>query len=91
METWLITSRSELASFFGAGFRATALPGNPKVEDVSKPDVMKGIYGASRDSHKGEYDKGNHSFLLLARVDPTQLSAASPWARRFFEHMRGGA
>lgn len=91
METWLVASQPELASFFGAGFRATALPGNPKVEEVPKRDVMKGICGASRDSRKGEYHKGNHGFLLLACVDPERLSEASPWARRFFDHMRGRA
>jgi hypothetical protein len=89
METWLLADRSELAGFFGSGFREMALPGNPRVEDIPKRDVMKGMGDASRGSRRGEYHKGNHSFLLLARVDPARLSTASPWARRFFEHMRG--
>jgi hypothetical protein len=89
METWLLADRSELASFFGPGFRDTALPGDRNVERIPKRDVLEGIRDASRDSRKGEYRKGDHSFQLLARVDPAKLSRVSPWARRFFEHMRG--
>ncbi len=88
METWLLADRSELGSFFGSGFRGAALPGNPAVEGIPKRDVMRGICEASRASRKGEYHKGNHSFLLLARVDPQRLSEISPWARRFFDHVR---
>ncbi len=91
METWLIADRRALATFFGAGFREAALPGNPKVEEIPKADVVSGLLAASRVSRKGEYHKGSHSFALLAGIDPSRLSAASAWARRFFEYMRGPA
>lgn len=88
METWLLADRPGLTDFFGAGFRDGALPANPRVEEIPKRDVMSGLCEASRGSRKGEYHKGTHSFVLLGRVDPARLSAVSPWARRFFEHMR---
>jgi Domain of unknown function (DUF4276) len=91
METWLLADRQTLADFFGSGFREAALPGRAQVEEIPKRDVMSGICEASRGSRKGEYHKGTHSFTLLGRVDPARLSAASPWARRFFEYMRYGS
>lgn len=87
METWLLADRQALADFFGSGFRARALPANTRVEEVPKADVLSKLRAATRESHKGEYDKGSHSFEVLGRVDPKRLSMASPWARRFFEHM----
>jgi hypothetical protein len=88
MESWLIADRSALASFFGNGFREGALPRGTRLEEIPKRDVTSGLGEASRNSRKGEYHKGNHSFALLGCIDVARLSAASPWARRFFEHMR---
>jgi hypothetical protein len=34
---------------------------------------------------KAAYDKGEHSFKVLARIDPAKVSQALPWARRFFD------
>ncbi|MEX1368306.1 MAG: hypothetical protein AB1Z98_34565 [Nannocystaceae bacterium] len=51
--------------------------------------MISALGAATRKTRKGSYDKGRHSFELLARVDPGQLERASPWARRFLDHMRG--
>jgi hypothetical protein len=40
---------------------------------------------ATRDTKtKGAYDKGKHSFKLLATLDPKLVRNAGPWAERFF-------
>jgi len=87
METWLLVDRNALEDFFGSGFRRNALPSRPRVEKISKEDIESGLRAATVNSRKGSYHKGRHSFELLGRVDPGLLSAASPWARRFFDHI----
>lgn len=89
MESWLLADREALARFFGPGFRAGALPKNPDLEAIPKQDVIAGLLAASKPSRKGTYGKGRHSFDLLGRIDPETLASASPWARRFLDHMRG--
>jgi hypothetical protein len=37
---------------------------------------------------KGRYDKGSHSFELLALVDPKKVAGASPHAKRLFDTLR---
>lgn len=88
MESWLLADKETLETFFGAGFRPNALPGRTNIEEIPKQDVMRGLEASSRDSRKGAYHKGRHSFELLGSIDPEKLAEASPWARRFLEHMR---
>jgi hypothetical protein len=33
---------------------------------------------ATKDCQKGEYSKGQHSFQILALIDPAKVRAASP-------------
>lgn len=89
MESWLLADRDSLVEFFGSGFNSNALPGREDIERIPKADVASALGAATRKTRKGSYDKGRHSFELLARVDPGQLERASPWARRFLDHMRG--
>lgn len=90
MESWFLADRKILQDFFGQGFSENALPAsaNP-IEGVSKPAV----YGALQKStstckSKAQYGKGEHSFKLLARIDPAKVTAASPWAKRFVDELR---
>jgi len=86
MEAWFLADKNTLAKFFGDGFNRGALPGNPKVEEVAKSDVMDGLKAATRHcDRKGEYGKGRHSFEILARIDPAKVTEASPHARRLVE------
>ena len=36
-------------------------------------------------TRKGRYDKGSHSFEIIAMIDPQKVTDASPYAKRFIE------
>ena len=88
MEAWFLADKDNLAAYFGHGFNRNALPGRPKIEDVAKEDVLQGLKNATRQCKKGEYGKGRHSFDILERIDPAQVTIASPHADRLIQTMR---
>ena len=83
-EAWLIADPTTLDAFYGAGFRRTALPANPDVEQVAKADVLDGLSRATKTSRRGEYHKTGHGYELLGRLDPGAVRARSSHAERFF-------
>ena len=86
MESWFLADREALASFYQQRFRPHALPGTPRrVEQISKKDVEDGLERATRATTRGRYHKGQHSFEILASLDPAKVTAASPHARRFVQ------
>jgi hypothetical protein len=89
MEAWFLADADPVEQFFGHGFRGNALPNRSDIEKIPKRDVFDALKGATRAcTTKGEYRKGKLSFELLAAIDPTKLSAASPYAARFFDTLR---
>lgn len=73
-------------SYFGSGFRASALPARQRdVEDIAKAEVEKALVDSTRKSRKGRYAKGRHSFALLGQIDAAKVIDASPHARRLVE------
>ena len=88
MEAWFLADMECLTAYFGQGFNPNALPGRPNIEDVAKGDVLEGLKRATRQSKKGEYGKGRHSFDILERIDPAQVMVASPHASRLVQTMR---
>lgn len=86
MEAWFLADRRALQEFYGQGFKEDALPAATCVqEDVSKLDLYRKLDQATRNTTtKGAYGKGKHSFALLAKLDPTRVREANPWAERFF-------
>ena len=77
MESWFLADN---------GFHRKALPARPEVEDISKKDVLDSLKAASRHcGKKGKYDKGQHSFEILASLDPAKVTAFSPHAKRLIE------
>ena len=88
MESWFLADRKSMNEFFGQGFNEKALPQNITVEAVSKHDVYSGFQRASAGCKtKAPYGKGEHSFKILARVDPRKVCDASPWAKRFLDEV----
>ncbi|MDE2766423.1 MAG: DUF4276 family protein [Chloroflexota bacterium] len=85
MESWFLADKDALASLYGDGFRKNALPQNLKIEQIPKEDVRKGLERATRDTNKGAYHKGKHSFAILALLDPVKVTAASPYADRLIK------
>ena len=85
MEAWLVADPQALADYFGAGFRSRAIPRRNNVEGMAVKDLLSELRAASRGSSKGSYDKGKHSFALLAKVDPKLVAGASPHAKRLID------
>ena len=89
MESWFLADKGTLAKYYGRGFNTNALPKNIKIESISKGDVEKGLKNATRNTPKGKYDKGSHSFEILALLDPDKVRKASPYADRFIKTLLG--
>jgi hypothetical protein len=90
METWLLADRDTLKSFYANGFKENKLPatGRP-IEDISKAEVYRALKEATADcKNKAPYDKGEHSFKLLAQIDAVKVTQESPWAARFIEELK---
>jgi hypothetical protein len=90
MESWFLADKVGLASFYGQGFRENALPASQEVEQIPKADVLSGLAQATRDTRKGSYSKGSHSFHILADVDLASVEDAAPHARHLLETLRAG-
>lgn len=90
METWFLAHREALKMYFGQGFKEDQLPPatNP-VESVAKKRVYGSLENATHDCKtKTQYGKGEHSFKILALVDPAKVTATSPWAKRFADALK---
>ncbi len=90
MEAWLLADRATLKTFFGQGFKENALPAAAHgTESVGKRQIYDALAAATRDCKtKSPYGKGEHSFKLLALVDPDKVVKASPWAQRLIETLQ---
>ena len=88
MESWFLADVEALEKYYGQGFRQSALPRNPKIEAVPKQDIIKGLEQATRATRKKNYNKGKHSFEILALLDPAKVRKQSPYADRFFEELQ---
>ncbi len=87
IESWFLADIDALEKFYGKNFRRAALPQNPRIEDIAKQDVERGLKQATRDTSKGEYSKGKHSFEILAELDPAKVRCKSPYADRFLSEL----
>lgn len=90
MESWFLADRDALKSFFKQGFQENPLPSvTNAVESVSKQQVYQSLTNASRNCKtKARYGKGEHSFKILALIDPMKVGTASPWAKRFLAELK---
>ena len=90
MESWFLADRPALVWFYGQGFQENALPGTSSIEHISKADVLNGLARATRNSSKGSYDKGSHSFEILGRIDPSVVESVAPFAKHLLDVLRAG-
>ena len=74
--------------FYGHGFRAASVSRRPNIEHILKDDVFKQLESASRESRKGAYHKGNHSFVLLGLIDPEKVIKRSSFAKRLIDTLK---
>lgn len=83
MEAWFLADKAALADFYGQGFHANALPGQPDVEQLLKSDIFKALTSATKATKtKGEYHRTRHGFMLLAHIDHNKVCRASRHAER---------
>lgn len=85
MEAWFHADVGALGTFYGPDFRANALSNRADIETIPKQELFSGLKAATANCQKGEYSKGDHSFHILARIDPTMVRAASPSCERFLD------
>jgi len=84
MEAWFLADKPLLVTFFGQGFNGNVLPARKDIEQISKSELFTALARATKTCKtKAPYDKGEHSFDLLGRIDPAVVRKASPWADRF--------
>lgn len=90
METWFLADREVLKGYFNQGFKDNQLPAaNNPIETVAKKQVYDSLANATHNCKtKTQYGKGEHSFKLLALVDPAKVTAASPWVKRFVDALK---
>jgi hypothetical protein len=89
MEAWFLADRGTVARFFGRNFHANSLPARTDVENVAKSQLFTALSNATRHCDpKGEYDKGEHSFDLLALIDPQLVQNASDHANKLVEKLK---
>ena len=87
METWLTSDRDALKKVFTKGLHEEKLPPEgPNLEIRTKQDIQKALRAAVKDTPAQVYDKGAHSFKVLANVSPEKLRQL-PWAARFLAEM----
>ena len=85
MESWFLADKSALKEYYGEKCNLSALPANPKIEDIPKKGVMRGLALATKATRKGPYHKTRHGFDLLERVDAAEVAKASPHAGALVE------
>lgn len=89
MENWFLADPQALESFFGHGFNANALPQKRDIESIAKTEVYSALGKATAKlKTKRPYGKGEHSFLLLEKINPVRIEASGDFARRVIEKVR---
>lgn len=86
MEAWFHADKEALEEFYGRDFRRNALKANPKVEEISKDDLKRGIREATKYTQKGDYfeNKTSHGPGLLSAISPEKVQGAAPNCKRLF-------
>lgn len=85
MEAWFLADRKALIEFYGQGFLADSLPGQPNIEQIPVRSLLSALKHASKQTSKGSYHKTRHAFALLMGIDPQILRVASQHASRLFD------
>lgn len=90
MESWFMADREVLKDFFNQGFLENQLPAKTRpIESLTKSAVYDALSKATANCKtKAPYGKGDHSFKILAQLDPQKVMEASPWAKRFVDQLK---
>ena len=84
METWFFADQVNLEKFFGKNYKPNAIPKWADLEAV--PKLV--IYDILAKATTQQYGKGNMSFNLLARIDPTRVENKCDQAKKLLVALR---
>jgi hypothetical protein len=83
MEAWFHADKEKVQEYFGQGFPTRVAEVNERISRAfRKPIYLTACRWLREIAWKGEYSKGQHSFEILALIDPAKVRAASPHAGR---------
>lgn len=87
MDAWIVVDPANLAKFYKQDFNAAALPdtAHRKIESVTKEDIYAMLENATKQTQKGAYNEGKHSFKLLETTNPELVKKASPFAEKLID------
>lgn len=85
METWLLADQDTLRGYYGARFRASALPSHADLEDLAKTDVERALALATSGTSKGAYHKIRHASEILASLDRDLVRQRCPHFKRMWD------
>lgn len=85
MEAWFLADVNALQNYYGAGFRAKAIPKNLDVERTAKSEVESSLKEATKGTGHGPYHKTRHAPELLKRLDVSKVRKAAKHCNRLFE------
>ena len=87
MESWFLADKNALSVFYGEGFNANALPKTMPLEAVAKQVIYDALKLATKNTQKGEYGKGAHSFKILGALDATKVKNHGSYSKDFFDYL----
>jgi Domain of unknown function (DUF4276) len=85
MESWFLADVETLKSFYGQNFKHNAIPKQPNIEKIAKPDVEKSLDKAASETNKGKYHKIRHGAELLSKIETGKVRAKAAHCNRLFE------
>jgi hypothetical protein len=85
MESWFLADIEGLMKFFGRGFNASKLKMHTNFENVTKKELYKELKETTKETIKGEYGKGQHSFKILKELDAQKIRAHGKYSKEFFD------
>ncbi|NOQ34860.1 MAG: DUF4276 family protein [Methylococcaceae bacterium] len=88
MEAWFMADKQALAQYYGKDFKANALPSHSNIEKISKRDLINTLKKATKDTTKGVYSKGNHSFKILSEIDANKVVESSSYTKRLYDTLQ---
>jgi hypothetical protein len=80
MEAWIVADRPTLKLFYGSAFQEKSLPPLHDLEARPRREVQVALERATA-SCPGPYRKGDHSFMLLGRLNPQALRQLASFRR----------
>jgi ribosomal protein S21 len=84
MEAWFIADIDALGDYYGKGFQESAIPKNPKVEEIDKNSLESALKAATRNTLKKEYHKTRHASQILERLNVKKVRKAADNCDRLF-------